>query len=246
MIMGDICTRNCAFCSVENGVPIPLDSGEPLRVADAARSLALRHVVVTSVTRDDINDHGAQHFAQTVMMLRKVECVRTIEVLTSDCGGKIDALGKILDSNPDVFNHNVETVPALYPRIRPKACYERSLHILKRASQAGKGFSIKSGLMVGFGETEKEVLALLDALKGNGCSIVTIGQYLRPSLRNIPVQEYVSPDKFAFYEEFGTSIGLEVIASPLVRSSYKADLLIQRMHDGCLPAGDHRTGNLTR
>ncbi len=234
MIMGDICTRNCSFCNIKSGVPFPLDAEEPKRVAEAARFLGLKHVVVTSVTRDDLDDQGASHYAATVDYLKRVDCVETTEVLVSDLGGKKDALMVVLKAKPDVFNHNVETVPSLYAKIRPQADYIRSLKILQWATDTRIAKIVKSGFMVGFGERVEEVEELLDDLKDTGCSVVTIGQYLRPSTRNISVQEYVPLERFKQYEEFGERIGMEVIASPFVRSSYKADILVHR-REVCRP-----------
>ncbi len=242
MIMGDICTRNCSFCNIESGVPISLDPEEPKRVADAAAFLGLKHVVVTSVTRDDLDDHGSAHYAETIDQLKLVDGVETTEVLTSDLGGKSDALMKVLKAKPDVFNHNVETVPSLYAKIRPQADYMRSLRILQWASAARIAKIIKSGFMVGFGEREEEVEELLKDLKDAGCSVVTIGQYLRPSIKNVPVEEYVPLERFRQYEKVGKRIGMEVIASPFVRSSYRADLLLHR-NETCGPFKIHSENN---
>lgn len=229
MIMGDICTRNCAFCSVHKGDPFPLDPQEPFRVAEAAKKMNLSHVVVTSVTRDDLSDGGAQHYADTVQALKQCEGIDSVEVLTSDFGGCLDSLYKVLRSAPDIFNHNLETIPRLYSAIRPQAVYARSLNILREAATFHEGMKIKSGLMVGFGEQPEEVEQVLWDLKETGCSIVTIGQYLRPGLGNIPVAEYVSEETFLRYETFGRQIGFEdVCSSPFVRSSYQADILANR------------------
>ncbi len=229
MIMGDICTRNCAFCSVQKGDPFPLDPQEPFRVAEAAKQMNLSHVVVTSVTRDDLSDGGAQHYADTIQALKQCEGIDSVEVLTSDLGGCLDSLHKVLRSEPDIFNHNLETIPRFYSAIRPQAAYARSLSILREAATFHEGMKIKSGLMVGFGEQPEEVEQVLWDLKEIGCSFVTIGQYLRPALGNIPVAEYVSEDTFLRYETFGRQIGFEdVCSSPFVRSSYQADILANR------------------
>lgn len=226
MIMGDICTRNCAFCSVQSGHPLPLDSREPYRVAEAAKAMNLSHVVVTSVTRDDLPDGGALHYARTVLALKQCENIDAVEVLTSDFGGDLDSLHKVLHSGPDIFNHNLETIPRLYPTIRPEADYARSLNIIKEASSSQGSMKIKSGLMVGFGERPEEVEDVLKDLREVGCTIVTIGQYLRPEMKNIPVVEYVCEETFSRYETFGKQIGFEgVYSSPFVRSSYQADLM---------------------
>lgn len=230
MIMGDTCTRRCAFCSVRKGKPLPLDPLEPFRVAKAAGEMNLSHVVVTSVTRDDLPDGGAQHYAETVQALKQCQDDRTVEVLTSDFGGSLDALHKVLRSAPDIFNHNMETVPRLYSTIRPQADYKRSLNVLKEAAAFHKSLKVKSGLMVGLGERPEEVEQVLCDLKRAGCNIVTIGQYLRPEQSNIPVAEYVDEKIFSNYEAFGKQIGFEaVFSSPFVRSSYQADIMAKKL-----------------
>lgn len=229
MIMGDICTRRCAFCSVRKGNPLPLDPHEPLRVAEATRRMELNHVVVTSVTRDDLPDGGARHYSETVLALKRSENVKSIEVLTSDFGGCEESLREVLLSEPDIFNHNLETIPRLYSEIRPQANYERSLQILRVAATFHRGIMTKSGLMVGFGEQPEEVEQVLIDLKKAGCSLVTIGQYLRPELKNIPVSEYVDEKIFLRYETFGKRLGFKaVFSSPFVRSSYQADIMASR------------------
>lgn len=223
MIMGEICTRNCAFCGVRNGVPGNLDSNEPERVAEASKKLGLKHVVITSVTRDDISDGGASHFAATICEVKKLMPDSTIEVLVPDFNGSQSAIDIVLNAQPDIFNHNVETVPRLYPLVRPEADYQRSLGILKYAKNAMPKIRTKSGLMLGLGESDKEVIDVMKDLRKSECDMLTIGQYLQPDERNLPVTEYVSPDKFREYEDLASEFGfLSAFCGPFVRSSYHA------------------------
>lgn len=223
LIMGDQCTRNCRFCAVQSGQPGPLDPDEPYRLARAARELGLKYVVITSVTRDDLPDGGAGHFAECIRALRKEIPAVAIEVLTSDFRGDHSALKRVIEAGPDVFNHNVETVPRLYRRVRPRADYRRSLNILQWAHEMSGHRAVKSGLMVGLGETPSEVLEVLKDIRNAGCDLVTIGQYLRPSHAHLPVSEYVSPGRFEFYRREGEKAGFAGVSSgPLVRSSYNA------------------------
>jgi lipoyl synthase len=232
LIMGGCCTRDCRFCAVPGGRPDALDPGEPGRLAAAASRLALRHVVVTSVTRDDLPDGGAGHFAATIRALRGVlPAGGTVEVLVPDFQGEAAALDTVLAECPDVFNHNVETVPRLYPDVRPQADYGRSLSVLRHAAGAG-GSVVKSGAMVGLGEGGDEVLALLADLKGAGVRVVTLGQYLRPSRDHLPVVEYVAPEVFAEWRAAGEAMGLVMEAAPFVRSSYRADDSLRRACGG--------------
>jgi len=220
MILGATCTRNCRFCAVDHGEPAALDPEEPRRVAEAAAELGLRHVVVTSVTRDDLPDGGAGHFAATIAAIRE-RCDATVEVLTPDFGGSRSALGRVLAARPEVFNHNVETVPRLYARVRPEADLERSLLVLRLAAEAG--LVTKSGLMVGLGEGRGEVLEVLRRLRGAGCRMVTIGQYLRPSPSHLPVARFVPPEEFEEYRKQAEALGFTAVAAgPFVRSSYHA------------------------
>ncbi len=219
MILGDICTRNCRFCSVKSGRPSPPSPEEPERVAEAARRLGLSHVVITSVTRDDLPDGGASHFAETIKAIRACLPEAVVEVLIPDFGGSLKSLEKVLEAGPDILNHNVETVPRLYPQVRPRADYRRSLGILAMAARAG--FTTKSGLMLGLGETRAEVLEVMADLRRAGCEILTIGQYLQPTSRQIPVAEYIHPLEFEWYRLVGKEMGFRTVASgPLVRSSY--------------------------
>lgn len=226
MILGDRCTRGCGFCAVPKARhPAPPDPNEPAHVAQMARAMNLRHVVVTSVNRDDLPDGGAGHFAETIRAIRAALPAATIEVLTPDFLGDLDAVTTVLEARPDVFNHNVETVPRLYPRVRPQARYERSLAVLEFAARNG-GTLVKSGLMVGLGERCEEVEEVLRDLRRCGVSIVTIGQYLQPTRRNLPVAEYVPPERFEAYRESGLRLGFRAVFSgPFVRSSYMAELV---------------------
>ena len=220
LILGGVCTRRCRFCAVPKGQPVPVDPGEPARVAQAVAALGLRHAVVTSVTRDDLPDGGAAHFAAVIAAIRAV-CGASVEVLTPDFGGREDNLDTVLAARPEVFNHNLETIPRLYPSVRPGADYRRSLVIL--AAAARRPLLVKSGLMLGLGEQENEIHAVLADLAAAGVRALTLGQYLRPSDSHLPVTEYIHPDQFRRYEEAAHALGFShVAAGPLVRSSYHA------------------------
>jgi len=224
LLLGDICTRACGFCDIANGRPLPVDPFEPARVAAAARELRLRYVVVTSVDRDDLQDGGAGHFASTIGALRGLSPAPGVEVLTPDFRGRLESVRTVAGAGPDVFNHNVETVPRLYARARRGASLERSLAVLSAVKDHAPRMTTKSGLMLGLGEKEDEVLDLLGALHAARVDIVTIGQYLRPSLENLPVEEYVRPEVFERYREAGDRMGFRhVFAGPFVRSSYRAE-----------------------
>ncbi|MGQ9622472.1 MAG: lipoyl synthase [Candidatus Caldatribacteriaceae bacterium] len=228
LILGDICTRSCRFCAVQKGRPLPPDPEEPKRVAEAAKQLNLKHVVVTSVTRDDLPDGGAEHFARTVKALREFLPEATVELLVPDFLGDRKALEVVLSARPDVLNHNVETVPRLYPLVRPQADYFRSLELLRKAKERFPSLLTKSGFMVGLGETREEVEEVLGDIKNSGCDIVTIGQYLRPSMRHLPVSEYVLPEVFEHYRRYALRLGfLGVASDPFVRSSYHAEAFIR-------------------
>ncbi len=223
MIMGANCTRNCRYCKVEKGLPTPLDADEPANVAKAAKALGLTHTVVTSVTRDDLPDGGAEHFAKTILALKNALPDATVEVLIPDFKGEKSALKTVLDAKPDILNHNVETVPSLYSRVRPMAVYTRSLLLLGRAKEFDPTVHTKSGLMVGLGETEDEVLEVMDDLRDVGCDLLTIGQYLQPSPKHLEVAEYIPPEQFEAYKSAGLAMGFRYVASgPFVRSSYHA------------------------
>jgi len=228
LILGDDCTRRCGFCAVPHrsgaGETRPVEPEEPENVAAMAAELKLRHAVITSVTRDDLADGGAAHFARTVHCVRAALPETGIEVLTPDFQGNEDALARVIEARPDVFNHNLETVPRLYPEVRPQADYQRSLRVLEFAARHSRGAQTKSGLMVGLGETPAEVTKVLRDLLEAGVEVVTIGQYLQPTLRNLPVAEYVVPAQFDAYREYGLEIGFRaVLSGPLVRSSYLAE-----------------------
>ncbi len=221
LILGDTCTRNCRFCAIRKGRPLSLDEGEPQRVAQAARRLGLNHVVVTSVTRDDLPDGGASHFASTIRSIRELNPGATVEVLVPDFGGRLSSLWEVLEACPDVLNHNLETVPRLYPLVRPGANYHRSLELLRSAGK--EGIVTKSGLMVGLGERREEIIAAMDDLREVGVEILTIGQYLRPSRRQLEVREYIHPQKFSIYEKEALRRGFRFVSSgTFVRSSYWA------------------------
>jgi lipoic acid synthetase len=223
LVMGAVCSRACGFCDVGHGTPAPLDEDEPRRLGETAKRLGLKHVVVTSVTRDDLADGGARHFARTVHTLREMLPECTVEILVPDFQGNVQALEIVVKSKPNVFNHNIETVSRLYSIVRPQASYGRSLEILIRAAREPGAMQVKSGIMVGLGETFEEVVRVLEDLRGAGCSMVTIGQYLQPSKAQIPVAEYIDPVIFQRYEEAGRSMGFaHVAAGPYVRSSYRA------------------------
>jgi len=223
MLMGEICTRACAFCNVATGKPGALDRGEPLRVAQAVAALNLAHVVVTSVDRDDLADGGAAHFAATIAAIRTARPATSIEVLTPDFLRKEGALEIVLDAAPDVFNHNVETVPSLYRRIRPGADYRHSLRLLARAKELSPMAFTKSGMMVGLGETREEVFAVMDDLRAAAVDFLTIGQYLQPTRKHAAIDRFVTPEEFQSYRRIAEEKGfLLVAASPLTRSSYHA------------------------
>ncbi len=223
MIMGDVCTRACAFCNVATGKPGLLDKDEPRRVALAIAKLGLEHVVVTSVDRDDLDDGGAVHFAETIAAIRAESPQTTIEVLTPDFKNKPDAVDIILGNSPDVYNHNLETVPRLYAAIRPGARYFTSLQLLARVKERDPSMFTKSGIMVGLGETREEVLQVMDDLRAADVDFLTIGQYLQPTIKHAAVDRFVTPDEFASYATAARARGfLMVLASPLTRSSYHA------------------------
>ncbi|MGH9628273.1 MAG: lipoyl synthase [Bryobacteraceae bacterium] len=230
MILGNLCTRGCGFCSVPKGSPqkreFSLDPAEPENVARMAAAMGLRYVVITSVNRDDLPDGGSRHFAETVRNVRRALPEARVEVLTPDFCGDFTAVEAVLDAGPHVFNHNMETVRRLYPRVRPQANYEQSLEVLRFAKRARPDVLTKSGLMAGLGETREEVEQLLRHLSHHEVDVATIGQYLQPTRRNLRVAEYVTPEKFDSYRVFGLSAGLKMVFSgPFVRSSYMADMV---------------------
>jgi lipoic acid synthetase len=224
LILGERCTRGCGFCAVPKGNPAPLEPAEPANVARMAAEMELRYVVITSVNRDDLEDGGSRHFAATVREVRRALPQARVEVLTPDFCGDHDAIARVLDAGPQVFNHNVETVPRLYRRVRPQADYRQSLDVLAFARRYSEGVLTKSGFMLGLGETEDEVRALLRDLRAAGADGVTIGQYLQPRRRNLPVAAFIEPRQFEEYRDYGLALAFRMVFSgPLVRSSYRAD-----------------------
>ena len=226
MILGNACTRSCGFCSVPHGTPAPVDPDEPTRVADAAAQLGLSHVVITSVTRDDLPDGGAEHFAQCVRAVRD-RMKATVELLTPDFLGSRDAINRVIQAQPDVLNHNIETVPRLYRHVRSQADYQRSLDLLGYVKQTNPAISTKSGLMLGLGETVEEVLETCADLRSVGCELITIGQYLQPTPGSLPVARYVPPEEFDSIGRLVRKLGFRQVASgPFVRSSYHAGEMV--------------------
>lgn len=222
MILGRNCTRNCTFCNVTRNKPDPVDPNEPENVAKAVQTLNLRHAVVTSVTRDDLQDQGANQFAEIVRQIKKYNPETTVELLIPDMSGREDLLDIILETKPDVLNHNIETIPEFYPKVRPAANFIRSINVLSYAKS--KGFKTKSGIMVGFGEKEEQVVKAFKALREVDCDMLTVGQYLQPTKQHIKVTEYVTPEQFERYKDIALEMGFKRVNSgPLVRSSYHAE-----------------------
>ena len=223
MILGDICTRNCKFCGVTTGKPLPPDPEEPRRIAESVRIMQLKHAVITSVDRDDLSDLGAGFWAETIWEVKKLNPDTKIEVLIPDFQGKAELISKVIDAAPEVISHNMETVERLTPQIRSAAKYRTSLEVIRCI--ANSGIIAKSGIMLGLGETEAEVLQVMDDLRTAGCKVLTIGQYLAPTLEHIQVKEYITPEQFDRYRTIGLEKGFSFVeSSPLVRSSYRADL----------------------
>tara|TARA_B100000029_G_scaffold514039_1_gene615424 strand:- start:3152 stop:4090 length:939 start_codon:yes stop_codon:yes gene_type:complete len=224
LIMGDICTRACAFCNVITGKPKHLDPTEPGKIAQATKELNLKHVVITSVDRDDLEDGGADHFSKVILETRKINKQTTIEVLTPDFLRKGDSYKKVINANPDVYNHNIETVPSLYRSVRPGSRYFDSVNLLKSVKEINKKIFTKSGIMLGLGETKEEVLQVMDDLLSANVDFLTIGQYLQPSVKHYPMKRYVHPDEFSELKDLALSKGFLIVSSsPLTRSSYHAD-----------------------
>ena len=230
LIMGDVCTRACAFCDIKTGKPKPLDIFEPIKIAKATKELNLKHVVITSVDRDDLIDGGAEHFSKVIHEVRKMNNSTTIEVLTPDFLRKGKAFTKVVLAEPDVFNHNIETVPSLYLKVRPGSRYFASLELLKSVKQMSKKIFTKSGIMLGMGEKRDEILQVMDDLKSADVDFITIGQYLQPSVKHHPLERYVHPDEFKELKRIAESKGFLIVASsPLTRSSYHADEDFRKM-----------------
>jgi len=229
LILGNICTRNCTFCAVEKGVPEPLDENEPEHLAEAVEKLGLRHVVITSVSRDDLTDGGAAHFARTTAMLKERGNGFTVEVLIPDFCGSLRSIKTVVAAQPEVINHNLETVSRLYREVRPQADYQRSLNLLNLVKELDSSIITKSGIMVGLGESRDELLHTMEELRKVDCDLLTIGQYLQPSSSHHPVVRYVPPEEFLEYERMGKVMGFrEVASAPLVRSSFNAAQLCAR------------------
>ena len=230
LIMGDVCTRACAFCDIKTGKPKPLDLFEPIKIAKATKELNLKHVVITSVDRDDLIDGGAEHFSKVIHEVRKMNNSTTIEVLTPDFLRKGKVFTKVVLAEPDVFNHNIETVPSLYLKVRPGSRYFASLELLKSVKQMDKTIFTKSGIMLGMGEKRDEILQVMDDLKSADVDFITIGQYLQPSVKHHPLERYVHPDEFKELKRIAESKGFLIVASsPLTRSSYHADEDFRKM-----------------
>jgi lipoic acid synthetase len=242
MILGSVCTRSCGFCAVATGRPMALDWEEPRRVAEAVTQMGLNHVVVTSVDRDELHDGGATLFAATIRWIRRLNPSCAVEVLTPDFKGSRDALKAVMDARPDVFNHNVETVPRLYRRVRPQAVYERSLDVLAWAKEIRPEKPTKTGFMLGLGETHDEIVETMRDIKARDVDILTIGQYLRPSPQHLPIERYVPPDEFREYARIGREMGFRnVYSGPLVRSSYHAWDQVKQL-DGAASADSQGAG----
>lgn len=223
LIMGDICTRNCGFCNVKNGRPFPLDTMEPQKIAESIRKLGIKYAVITCVTRDDLPDGGAQHFARVIQSVREMNPETKIEILTSDMRGNEESIKTVVDAKPDVFGHNMEIVRRLHKQVKhPPADYDISLNFLKHVKEIDPNMITKTGMMVGVGESKDEVLELIDDVSKAHVDIIAIGQYLTPSTHHYPIARYVTPDEFEEYARYGKKIGIKVISGPLVRSSYKA------------------------
>ncbi len=228
LLLGDTCTRNCGFCDVKTGRPGEVDWGEPMRLAEAVARLSLRHVVITSVTRDDLDDGGAAIFAATIRQLKQRDPALGVEVLIPDFQGNWDALATVMQAGPDILNHNLESVPRLYARVRPKAVYTQSLELLRRAKELSPRTPTKSGLMLGLGETLDELLTVFADLRASDVDVLTIGQYLRPTLRHLPVERHVTPGEFEDLKVAAKGLGFRHVESgPLVRSSYHAHAQLQ-------------------
>ncbi len=230
MILGEKCTRNCQFCAVTSGEPSPVDPREPDRIVEAVSRLDLKHVVITSVTRDDLPDGGSRQFVRVIEKLRNYDPELKIEILTPDFQQDSGALNRIIAASPDIFNHNIETVPRLYSRVRPEASYRGSLKVLERVAGSPADIITKSGLMLGLGETPEEVLQVFRELREINCDMLTIGQYLQPARANLPVQKYIKPETFQQYKEKALGLGFKAVASgPHVRSSYLAEEISQEI-----------------
>jgi len=230
LILGEICTRDCGFCAVEHGLPVTLNEEEPEKVAYAVKKMGLQYVVITSVTRDDLIDGGASHFAKTIQAIQRLDRKIRVEVLIPDFRGDLSSLKTVLKEGPDVLNHNIETIPKLYHQVRPQADYKRSLDLLKKSKELYPHILTKSGFMLGLGETEEEVIGLLRELKEVKCDLLTVGQYLQPRLDRLPVVRYIPPEEFEKYKKIGLEMGFRSVASgPFVRSSFHASQMFENI-----------------
>lgn len=230
MLMGSVCTRTCRFCAVNKGRPEPLDPTEPDRIVEAAKQMGLRHIVLTSVNRDELPDQGSSHFAATISRLYEQIPGIAVEVLTPDFQGNRQCIETVLAAKPTVYNHNVETVPRLYKQVRPGSIYKRSLEVLRLSKEIDSSIHTKSGLMLGLGETQEEVVAVMKDLREVNCDFLTLGQYLRPTRNNLPVQRYITPEEFDELGQIGWQLGFKMVHSgPLVRSSYHAGELAEKL-----------------
>jgi len=231
LILGDVCTRHCTFCAVKKGLPSPVDEKEPEHLLEAVEKLGLRHVVITSVTRDDLPDGGASQFAKTILALKGKRKDLTVEVLIPDFRGSLESLKVVVDARPEVINHNLETVPRLYPEVRPQADYRRSLNLLSLVRKLDSLMVTKSGLMLGLGERRDEIVGVMEDLRGVECDLLTMGQYLQPSSSHHPVVRYLPPEEFSEYEKMGRDMGFaDVVSAPLVRSSFHAAQLYAKVN----------------
>ncbi len=232
MILGRICSRGCRFCNVTGGKPTPVDQEEPKKVAEAIKALGLKFAVITSVTRDDLEDGGSAIFAELIREVHRLDPPVGVEVLIPDFQGRREDLQRVVEAKPEIINHNVETVPALYSEVRPEAEYNRSLELLSRVKVMDPSIRTKSGMMLGLGETKEQVLGVLRDLRAMDCDFLTIGQYLQPSREHLPVKEYIHPDEFAFYEKEALKMGFKAAAcAPFVRSSYNAAEMLASLKD---------------
>jgi len=228
LILGEICTRDCGFCAVEHGLPVTLNEEEPEKVAYAVKKMGLQYVVITSVTRDDLIDGGASHFAKTIQAIQRLDRKIRVEVLIPDFRGDLSSLKTVLKEGPDVLNHNIETIPKLYHQVRPQADYKRSLDLLKKSKELYPHILTKSGFMLGLGETEEEVIDLLQELREVKCDLLTVGQYLQPRPDRLPVVRYIPPEEFEKYKKIGLEMGFKSVASgPFVRSSFHASQMFE-------------------
>ncbi len=233
LILGEICTRNCGFCAVQHGIPLPPEEDEPERVARAIREMGIRYAVITSVTRDDLPDGGASFFARTIEAIREKDQEIKVEVLVPDFRGEFSSLEVVLRASPDVLNHNIETISRLYPQVRPEADYQRSLRLLRESKRVHPELPTKSGFMLGLGERHEEVLELMEDLREAGCDFLTIGQYLQPRSGRLPVQRYIPPEEFEAFQKIGVEMGFQVVAAgPFVRSSFHASEMFWRKTEG--------------